>query len=121
MSRGTQETRGTREAPKPSWLVPWEDLDEGQREVDMRIGVTLFHLGRAVVTPEGVAVGAVMFREFATRCEVCADTVLLHDEWGRSRRRTFLDGVDLARDCASDCQATINDPQQSMIVVRSQR
>lgn len=24
--------------PKPSWLVPWEDLDEGQREVDMRIG-----------------------------------------------------------------------------------
>lgn len=24
--------------PKPSWLVPWEDLDAGQREVDMRIG-----------------------------------------------------------------------------------
>ena len=23
--------------PKPSWLVPWSDLDEGQREVDMRI------------------------------------------------------------------------------------
>jgi len=24
--------------PKPSWLIPWEDLDPGQREVDMRIG-----------------------------------------------------------------------------------
>ena len=24
--------------PKPSWLVPWERLDNGQREVDMRIG-----------------------------------------------------------------------------------
>jgi hypothetical protein len=24
--------------PKPSWLLPWEDLDNGQREVDMRIG-----------------------------------------------------------------------------------
>jgi hypothetical protein len=24
-------------APKPSWLVPWEELDAGQREVDIRI------------------------------------------------------------------------------------
>lgn len=24
--------------PKPSWLTPFEELDEGQREVDMRIG-----------------------------------------------------------------------------------
>lgn len=24
--------------PKPSWLAGWEDLDNGQREVDMRIG-----------------------------------------------------------------------------------
>lgn len=23
--------------PKPSWLLPWEELDNGQREVDMRI------------------------------------------------------------------------------------
>lgn len=29
-----------REQPdcKPSWLVPWDELDAGQREVDMRIG-----------------------------------------------------------------------------------
>jgi DNA-binding PadR family transcriptional regulator len=32
--------------PKPSWLLPWEDLDEGQREVDMRIGDALFAAGR---------------------------------------------------------------------------
>ena len=24
--------------PKPSWLVGWDELDSGQREVDMRIG-----------------------------------------------------------------------------------
>ena len=27
--------------PKPSWLVPWEELDDGQREVDMRIGAAV--------------------------------------------------------------------------------
>lgn len=32
--------------PKPSWLLPWEELDDGQREVDMRIGETLFEAGR---------------------------------------------------------------------------
>lgn len=32
--------------PKPSWLLPWEDLDDGQREVDMRIGAKLFEAGR---------------------------------------------------------------------------
>jgi hypothetical protein len=37
-----------RERPdaKPSWLLPWEDLDDGQREVDMRIGAALFGAGR---------------------------------------------------------------------------
>lgn len=24
--------------PKPSWLLPWDELDEGQKEVDRRIG-----------------------------------------------------------------------------------
>jgi hypothetical protein len=27
--------------PKPSWLVPWEHLDSGQREVDMLIGAAV--------------------------------------------------------------------------------
>ena len=31
--------------PKPSWLVPWEDLDEGQRAVDIAIGRALFDHG----------------------------------------------------------------------------
>jgi hypothetical protein len=26
------------EAPKPSWLISWAELDDGQRDVDMRIG-----------------------------------------------------------------------------------
>jgi hypothetical protein len=28
--------------PTPSWLVPWERLDPGQREVDMRIGEAVY-------------------------------------------------------------------------------
>jgi len=27
--------------PKPSWLVGWDELDDDQREVDMRIGEAL--------------------------------------------------------------------------------
>jgi len=30
---------------KPSWLVPWDELDDAQREVDRLIGVRLYHLG----------------------------------------------------------------------------
>ena len=33
--------------PKPSWLTDWEDLDDGQREVDMRIGSTVAAVTRA--------------------------------------------------------------------------
>jgi NTP pyrophosphatase (non-canonical NTP hydrolase) len=32
--------------PRPSWLLPWEDLDDGQKEADMRIGEALFSAGR---------------------------------------------------------------------------
>lgn len=32
-------------SPKPSWLLPWEDLSEADREVDRRIGERLFDLG----------------------------------------------------------------------------
>jgi hypothetical protein len=31
--------------PKPSWLLAWEERDDGQREVDMRIGAALFDAG----------------------------------------------------------------------------
>jgi hypothetical protein len=36
--------------PKPSWLLPWEDLDDGQREVDMRIGEKLYQAGGDALT-----------------------------------------------------------------------
>ena len=32
-------------APKPSWLVPWEELSEPDREVDRRIGEALYRAG----------------------------------------------------------------------------
>lgn len=32
---------GEQPDPKPSWLLGWDDLDAGQREVDMRIGVAI--------------------------------------------------------------------------------
>ncbi len=32
--------------PKPSWLLPWDKLAEPDREVDRRIGETLFRLGQ---------------------------------------------------------------------------
>lgn len=31
--------------PKPSWLVPWEELSESDREVDRRIGENLYNVG----------------------------------------------------------------------------
>lgn len=39
-------------APKPSWLVPWEELDDGQREVDMRIGEAIAAYSAAAITRE---------------------------------------------------------------------
>ena len=42
-------------APKPSWLADWDDLDDGQREVDMRIGATVAAMARA--TAEAIAAG----------------------------------------------------------------
>jgi hypothetical protein len=38
--------------PKPSWLLPWAELDDGQREVDMRIGEALFMAGHQAGTAE---------------------------------------------------------------------
>jgi hypothetical protein len=32
--------------PKLTWLLSWEEIDAGQREVDMRIGTALFEAGQ---------------------------------------------------------------------------
>lgn len=37
-------------APKPSWLVPWEDLSESDREVDRRIGEAIYLIAVANTT-----------------------------------------------------------------------
>lgn len=33
--------------PKSSWLLPWDELDDGQKEVDMRMGAALWNWGFA--------------------------------------------------------------------------
>ena len=40
----------TQPNPKPSWLIPWEELDAAQREVDTKIGERLWHMGANAVT-----------------------------------------------------------------------
>lgn len=37
-------------APKLSWLVPWEELDEDLKEVDRRIGYKLYLIGAESAT-----------------------------------------------------------------------
>ena len=44
------EWASEQDEPKPSWLLPWEDLDDGQREVDMRIGEKLYQAGIDALT-----------------------------------------------------------------------
>jgi hypothetical protein len=39
--------------PKASWLVPWSDLAESDREVDRRIGEACYRLGRAAIAGDG--------------------------------------------------------------------
>lgn len=43
-------------APKPSWLVPWEELAEPDREVDSRIGEALYRAGVAAERARGFEV-----------------------------------------------------------------
>lgn len=42
--------------PKPSWLLPWDELDDGRKEADMRIGLTLFEYGKRAGTEIGKAI-----------------------------------------------------------------
>lgn len=39
------EWASEQENPKPSWLVPWDDLTDPDREVDRRIGEALYLAG----------------------------------------------------------------------------
>ncbi len=59
--------------PKPSWLVPWEDLDELDREVDRRIGETLYAMGwhrveiDRIIAGEAIAAADTVARESMAR------------------------------------------------------
>lgn len=44
--------------PKPSWLLGWDELDAGQQEVDMRIGLELFECGKRAGIEIGKAEGS---------------------------------------------------------------
>lgn len=57
------EWAGEQPEPKPSWLLPWEDLDDGDREVDTRIGAALFRSGHAAAWEELVAAQPRVFRD----------------------------------------------------------
>ena len=59
--------------PKPSWLVGWDELDDGQREVDMRIGEALAAQAPQPADEDGEDVPA--------RLEAAADA-LDAAEWG---------------------------------------
>lgn len=43
-------------APKPSWLVPWEEISEAEREVDRRIGEALARAGADAEREECAAI-----------------------------------------------------------------
>ena len=45
--------------PKASWLVPWDDLTEPDKEVDRRIGEALYRMGLARASEERVLLLAI--------------------------------------------------------------
>lgn len=69
-------------APKPSWLVPYDELAEADKEVDRRIGETLFRAGLdAGAAPKPRRI-----------CADCAQPIDRHHKWhfgadGRVRHR----------------------------------
>lgn len=55
--------------PKPSWLVPWEGLSEADREVDRRIGETLYAQGLSDTLGAQIRASEVSTHEYS--CPVC--------------------------------------------------
>lgn len=73
--------------PKASWLMPWEELSEPDREVDRRIGEALFRMGRAsVIAPA----------KFKRICADCGQQIGKRHKWhigadSRIRHRVCAD------------------------------
>ena len=86
--------RWAREQPdaKASWLVPWDGLDEGQREVDIRIGravakaATLAERAKLQPAIDRVAHLAVAAQEKAVENAVAAERQRILAEAAKLRR-----------------------------------
>lgn len=71
--------------PKPSWLVPWEELSEPDREVDRRIGMAIATLvtkpqideitalRAQIAAQEAVIAAARADRSHFNACDACED------------------------------------------------
>lgn len=97
---------GSGKRPKPSWVAPWEELSESDREVDRRIGEALYRRGveakreamprlvarvRELETElarlpqlEAVELAA---REYTEACDAAAKTTFRDPGWGAAHGR----------------------------------
>jgi hypothetical protein len=70
--------------PKPSWLVPYDQMAEPDKEVDRRIGETLFRAG--------LDIGSATKPKPVRICADCGQPMRRYDKWrfgkdGRIRHR----------------------------------
>jgi hypothetical protein len=70
--------------PKPSWLAPWDELDDGQREVDMRIGAAV---------AETVVANFMANLDPAVAAEIAIREVATMAGWRLARNDSYTRGV----------------------------
>lgn len=83
--------------PKPSWLTGWDELDEGQREVDMRIGEAVAAAERARLYAELGSDHYVIFTEDRFTVEHSAECRLsgqMHECDYHAAVARVADGID---------------------------
>jgi len=59
---------GEQPDPKPSWLAGWDELDDGQREADMRIGEAVAAAEQERIRQLAIRTGAVCTGDEGTSC-----------------------------------------------------
>lgn len=96
--------------PKPSWLLPWEQLTEAEKEVDRRIGEQLAYVGMrieregaaieerrggasAAIEPRDQLDSAAQLRAQADELEAEAVTLALKEADGRVSRAAAILGM----------------------------
>lgn len=80
---------------KDSWLVGWDDLDGGQREVDRLIGIELAKLGRSE------ADNAITWFTTCFNCSILLDSVYAETVRAEKAEAALSDAVKLAEDYES--------------------